>query len=326
MTSRWLAGPHQAENDDLEAMGRFRTAPVPSHPISCSKPVTHPMRIGIKLSQDAPIETYRAIWRIAEEGGFDHCWAMDHLASIGPIGEVRPIFDGWELLAAMAVATERVRLGLLVTGITYRNPALLAKIATTVDHLSEGRLEFGIGAAWAANEHEMYGISGLDHRVGLLSEGLQIVKMLWTQDRTDFDGRYYKMRNAAAEPKPVQKPYPPIWIGAGGPSTMRMTARHADVWNAVGGGTLESTAETSRRLDEECAAIGRDPAEIRRSVQLPAGTDPPELTDRLARFHEAGFTELVVMLSGGSMATPTDPVRTAAQVAERVVPELRRLA
>ncbi len=288
--------------------------------------MTHPLRIGIKLSQDAPIETSRAIWRTAEDGGFDHCWAMDHLASIGPIGDERPIFDGWELLAGMAVATERVRMGLLVTGVTYRNPALLAKIATTVDHLSRGRLEFGIGAAWAANEHEMYEIRGLDHRVGLLSEGLQVVKMLWTQDRTDFDGRYYKLRNAVAEPKPVQKPYPPIWIGAGGPSTLRLTARHADVWNAVGGGTVESAAEASRRLDEECAAIGRDPAEIRRSVQLAAGNDPPELANRLAHFYESGFTELVVMLSGGSMATATDPVQTAAQVAEKVLPELRALA
>ena len=105
---------------------------------------------------------------------------MDHLATIGGIGDDRPIFDGWELLAAMAMATSHVRIGLLVTGITYRNPALLAKIATTVDHLSDGRLEFGIGAAWAANEHEMYGISGLDHRVGLFSEGLQVIRSLWT--------------------------------------------------------------------------------------------------------------------------------------------------
>jgi F420-dependent oxidoreductase-like protein len=287
-----------------------------------------PLRIGIKLSQDAPIETYRTIWRIADEAGFDHCWAMDHLASIGPIGDDRPIFDGWELLAAMAASTERVRMGLLVTGITYRNPALLAKIATTVDHLSGGRLEFGIGAAWAANEHEMYGITGLEHRVGLLSEGLQVLKMLWTQERTDFEGRYYTVRHAVANPKPVQKPYPPIWIGAGGPSTLRLTARHADVWNVSGavGRTVETAVEWSQRLDEECVAIGRDPGEIRRSMQLPAGDDPAELVDRLGRFHEAGFSELVVMLSGGSMPTAGDPARLAAVVAEKVLPEIRALA
>jgi F420-dependent oxidoreductase-like protein len=289
--------------------------------------VTHPLRIGIKLSQDASIETYRQIWRIADESGFDHCWAMDHLATIGPIGDDRPIFDGWALLAAMAAATEQVRIGLLVTGITYRNPALLAKLATTVDHLSGGRLEFGIGAAWAANEHEMYGISGLDHRVGLLSEGLQVLKMLWTQERTDFEGRYYTMRNAVANPKPVQKPHPPIWIGAGGPATLRLAARHADVWNASGGigRTADEAVEGSHRLDEACAAVGRDPGEIRRSVQVAAGDDPAELVDRLGRYHEAGFTELVVMLSGGSMTTASDPVARAALVAEKVLPEMRGL-
>ena len=287
--------------------------------------MAHPLRLGIKLSQDASIDTFRTVWRIAEEGGLDHCWAMDHLATIGSIGDDRPIFDGWELLAGMAVATQRVRIGLLVTGITYRNPALLAKVATTVDHLSGGRLEFGVGAAWAANEHEMYGITGLDHRVGLLSEGLQVIKMLWTQERTDFEGRYFKMRQAVANPKPVQKPYPPIWIGSGGSQTLRLTARHADVWNASGAAnsTLEAAVETSHRLDEECSAIGRDPGEIRRSAQLPAGDDPPELVDRLRRYQEAGFTELVVMLSGGSMPTAKDPARLAAMVAEKVLPGLR---
>jgi probable F420-dependent oxidoreductase len=287
--------------------------------------MAHPLRIGIKLSQDAPIESYRAIWRIADEAGFDHCWAMDHLATIGSIGDDRPIFDGWALLAAMAAATTQVRMGLMVTGITYRNPALLAKLATTVDHLSGGRLEFGLGAAWAANEHEMYGISGLDHRIGLLSEGLQVVRSLWTQERTDFDRRYFQMQNAVANPKPVQNPYPPIWIGAGGPSTLRLTARHADVWNASGaiGRDVESALEGSRQLDEACAAIGRDPTEIRRSVQLPAGGDPAELLERLHHFHEAGFSELIVMLSGGSMPTAKDPVKTAAMVAEQVLPKLR---
>ena len=289
--------------------------------------MTHPLRIGIKLSQDQPIETYRRVWRIAEEGGFDHCWAMDHLASIGSVGDDRPIFDGWELLGAMAVATQRVRMGLMVTGITYRNPALLAKIATTVDHLSGGRLEFGIGAAWAANEHEMYGISGLDHRVGLLSEGVRIMKMLWTQERTNFEGRYFTMRSAVANPKPVQKPYPPIWIGAGGPRTLRLTARHADVWNASGAaGQPEAAMEASKQLDEMCAEIGRDPTEIRRSVQMPAGGDPAELVERLHRQYEAGFTELVVMLSGGNMPTASDPVQVAEMVADKVLPEIRALA
>jgi alkanesulfonate monooxygenase SsuD/methylene tetrahydromethanopterin reductase-like flavin-dependent oxidoreductase (luciferase family) len=285
--------------------------------------MTQPLRVGIKLSQDAPIESYKAVWKIADEARFDHCWAMDHLATIGSIGDDRPIFDGWELLAGMAIATSHVRIGLLLTGITYRNPALLAKLATTVDHLSSGRVEFGIGAAWATNEHEMYGISGLDHRVGLFSEGLQVIRSLWTQERTNFDGRYYKMRNAVANPKPVQKPYPPIWVGSGGPTMLKLTARHADVWNATGS-KVENAVAGSKQLDDACAAIGRDPNEIRRSVQLPAGQDPAEILDRVRGFHEAGFTEIIIMLSGGSMPTNADPVKTAAMLAEKVLPELRR--
>lgn len=287
--------------------------------------MSHPLRVGIKLSQDAPIESYKAIWKIADEARFDHCWAMDHLASIGGVGDDRPIFDGWELLAGMATATTHVRIGLLVTGITYRNPALLAKIATTVDHLSDGRLEFGIGAAWAANEHEMYGISGLDHRVGLFSEGLQVIRSLWTQERTSFDGRYFKMRDAVANPKPLQKPYPPIWVGAGGPTMIKLTARHADVWNVSGsaGRDVESAAAASRQLDQACAAIGRNPDEIRRSVQIPAGEDPSEILERVRAFAEAGFTEVIIMLSGGNMPTSSDPVNTAAMLAERVLPQLR---
>lgn len=294
-----------------------------------SAPRSHPVRLGLKLSQDAPIEAYREVWRTADEARFDHVWAFDHLATIGPVGDDRPVFDGWTLLAAAAAVTSHVRLGLLVTGITYRNPALLAKIATSVDHLSGGRLEFGVGAAWAANEHGMYGISGLEHRVGLLSEGLQVVKSLWTQERTDFDGRYFKMRNAVANPKPVQKPYPPIWIGSGGPTTLRLTARHADVWNvsAAAGRTVEGAIEAAQRLDEACAAIGRDPASIRRSVQVAYAQDQvAALPDTLGRYVEAGFTELVVMVgSSGGGSGPADPASAAAQVAERVLPEVRKL-
>ena len=288
----------------------------------------HQLRVGLKLSQDAPIEAFRQVWKIADEARFDHVWAFDHLATIGPGGDDRPVFDGWTLLAAAAAVTSHVRLGLLVTGITYRNPALLAKLATTVDHLSGGRLEFGVGAAWAANEHEMYGISGLDHRVGLLSEGLQVVKSLWTQERTNFEGRYFKMRNAVANPKPIQKPYPPIWIGSGGPTTLRLTARHADVWNVSGaaGRTIEGALDAAQRLDEACAAIGRDPGSIRRSVQVPYGEAPAATVDLLGRYVEAGFSELIVIAgSSGGAGGPADPARAAAEVAEKVLPELRKL-
>jgi F420-dependent oxidoreductase-like protein len=281
--------------------------------------MTHPLRFGMKLSgQDTTIDALRAVWRIADEAGFDHVWDFDHLASIGDPGPDRPIYEGWALQAAMAEATKRVRIGCMVTGNTYRNPALLAKLAVTVDHLSGGRLEFGIGAAWATIEHSMYGIEGLDHRVGRLSESLQIIKSLWTEERTNFDGRYYKMNDAIANPKPIQKPYPPIWIGASGPSTIRLVARHADVWN-IGGGEPNRVTQLIGTLEEACSAIGRESSEIRRSIQLRwDGNDAPRLVEQCAQYSELGITEQVIYLDG------EHPEAVAAKLAD-VLPDLRRI-
>jgi len=279
----------------------------------------HPLRFGLKLSgQDTTIEALRGVWRIADESGFDHVWDFDHLASIGDGGPDRPVFEGWTLQAAMAEATKRVRIGCLVTGNTYRNPALLAKEAVTVDHLSGGRLEFGIGAAWAEIEHQMFGFDGLDHRVGRLSESLQIIKSLWAEGRTNFDGRYYHFKDAIANPKPIQKPYPPIWIGASGATTLRLVARHADVWN-IAGGDPDRVKELTTMLDEACGAVGRDPAEIRRSLQFGwDGKDRRELIELSARYLELGVTEQVVYLRGA------EPERLAEKIAE-ALPDLRKL-
>src|SRR5260370_26890606 len=161
-------------------------------------------------------------------------------------------------------------------------------MAVTIDHLSDGRLEFGIGAGWAESEHTMYGIEGLDHRVGMLSESLRIIKSLWTEERTNFDGRYYHFKDAIANPKPVQKPYPPIWIGASGATTLRLVARHADVWNSPGGDP-EKVTELTAMPEEGWASVGRDPSEIRRA--LPSRWDcpnPPELPEAVASFLEMG--------------------------------------
>jgi F420-dependent oxidoreductase-like protein len=280
----------------------------------------HPLRFGLKLSgQDTTVEALRTVWRIADEAGFDHVWDFDHLAAIGDGGPDRPIFEGWTLQAAMAQATKRVRIGCLVTGNTYRHPVLLAKEAVTVDHLSGGRLEFGIGAAWAEIEHTMYGIEGLDHRVGRLSESLQIIESLWTQERTSFDGRYYHLNDAIANPKPVQKPHPPIWIGASGESTLRLVARHADVWNAAGGGDADKMKELIAKLEDACGAVGRDMSEIRRSLQFGwDGADRGSLLEDSARYLELGFTEQVIYLRG------SDPGALASKTAD-LLPDLRRL-
>lgn len=281
--------------------------------------MAHPLRFGVKASgQNISIEQLRAVWRVADEAGFDHLWDFDHLASIGPTGQDRPIYEGWALQAAMAEATKRVRIGCLVTGNTYRNPALLAKLAVTVDHLSGGRLEFGIGAAWATIEHDMFGFPGLDHRVGLLSESLQIIKSLFTKERTNFDGRYYHFKDAIANPKPIQKPYPPIWIGAQGDTTLRLTARHGDVWN-ISGGDPKSVGELIKKFDDVCGAVGRNPAEVRRSLQYQwDGKDRGALVDMAGKYYELGVTEQVVYTGG------EHPDRMAEQIAE-VLPDLRRL-
>ena len=279
----------------------------------------HPLRFGLKLSgQDTSVEELRGIWRIADEAGFDHVWDFDHLAAIGPDGPDRPIFEGWALQAAMAQATKRARIGCLVTGNTYRNPALLAKLAVTVDHLSGGRLEFGIGAAWAKIEHEMYGFDGLDHRVGWLSESLQIMKSLFTQERTTFEGRYYHFKDAIANPKPVQKPHPPFWIGASGRNTLRLVARYADVWN-IAGGDPKAVKELVPMFEEACGAVGRDSSEIRRSIQFGwDGRDRDELIQVSGSYLAHGVTEQVVYLRGA------EPIALADKIAV-LLPELRRL-
>ena len=281
--------------------------------------MAHPLRVGLKASGQAiTIEELRACWRIAEDAGFDHLWDFDHLASIGPAGPDRPVYEGWALQAAMAEATKRVRIGCLVTGNTYRHPVVLAKLAVTVDHRSGGRLELGIGAAWAEIEHQMYGIEGLDHRVGRLSESLQIIKSLFTQDRTNFEGRYYHLTDAIANPKPIQKPHPPIWIGASGETTLRLTARHADVWN-ISGGDPATVKELVAKFDEICGSVGRDPFEVRRSLQYGwDGKDKAQLVELSGQYLELGVTEQVLYLRA------EQPERLAEKIAE-ALPALRKL-
>ncbi len=259
------------------------------------------MRYGLKLTQLAPIEEFRAVWRIADEGGFDHVWNMDHFAALGgdPTGD---IFEAWTLLAAMAEATTRVRIGCMVTGNTYRHPGVLAKTAVTVDHLSGGRLEFGLGAAWAENEHTMLGLDfgTVGTRADRLDEACRIIRSLWTEPMTTFDGVHYRLQDAIAEPKPVQQPHPPIWIGGSGRKrTLRIVAEHADVWNAAGG-SPEEMAELSAVLERHCADVGRDPASIRRSVQLRLPTPLDDLVGIVEGHAEVGVTEIIFVLAAGS--------------------------
>lgn len=258
------------------------------------------MRVGLKLAQRAPVEEYRTVWRIADEEGFDSLWTIDHFATVNgePTGD---IFEAWTLLATMAEATSRVRIGCTVTGNTYRHPAVLAKMAVTVDHFSAGRLDFGPGAGWAEAEHTMLGLEfgTVGERMDRLEEACQVIRSLWTTPRTTFRGRHYQLSEAIAEPKPVQRPYPPIWIGGvGRKRTLRIAAQYADVWNAPGG-TPGRFAELSKVLDEHCAAIGRDPATIRRTVQLRLPDPPFDLAPLVEQFARAGASEVILVTTSG---------------------------
>ncbi|MFL6117782.1 MAG: LLM class F420-dependent oxidoreductase [Catenulispora sp.] len=277
------------------------------------------LRIGIKLSQHATIDELKRVWRIADEAGFDHVWNMDHFATInGP--DDGDIFEAWTELAGMAALTTRVRVGCSVTGNTYRHPGELAKMAVTVDHLSGGRLEFGIGAAWAENEHTMFGLpfgTAVD-RADRLEEALKILTSLWTQPRTTFDGKHYQLKDAVSEPKPVQTPYPPIWIGGTGRKrTLRMAAEYAAVWNAPGG-RPEQLAELSEVLDRHCADLGRDPGSIRRSVQIRTSDDDDDLLRRVEEFAAIGVSDPLLVLTG------ENPVARAERAAE-LLPRLREI-
>jgi F420-dependent oxidoreductase-like protein len=273
--------------------------------------------LGIKLSsQGCSLADLRAVWRIADDAGFDHLWGFDHLAPIFT-DEDEDVLEGMTLLAAMAEATSRVRIGLLVTANTYRHPALVAKMATTIDHLSDGRLEFGIGASGAEAEHTMLGIpfGSASERIRQLDEALTVVRSLWTDDRTTFAGRHYHLTDAVSLPKPVQRPCPPIWVGGAGEQlTLRVVARHADVWNVIG--SVEEAARKASILDEHCTEVGRDPAAVRRSVQPRFDhAEPNRMVDLLHEYRAAGFTDNVVYVPPG-----TDPVRAATIAAEQVLP------
>jgi F420-dependent oxidoreductase-like protein len=210
-------------------------------------------------------------WQQAERLGYESAWLYDHFIPI--VGNKNgPAFEGWTLLSALAARTEKIRIGILVTGNTYRNPAILAKMATTVDHVSNGRLDFGIGAAWEEFEHTAYGIPfyTAKERAERLGEALEVIRRLWTADHPSYSGRFYRLHEAPFVPKPVQKPHPPIVIGGKGEKwIMPLVARYADEWNVPIG---VSPAEMKKRLaivEAECRRVGRSPCVERVSVFLP---------------------------------------------------------
>ncbi len=278
------------------------------------------VRFGIKVAQmTGTYEGIRDAWLEADRLGFDTAWAHDHLLNQNDLSA--PEEEGWTILAALLALSSRIRGGLMVTANTFRHPGVLAKMVTTIDRISNGRVEVGLGAGWLVDEHEQYGIPlpPPGERLRMLDEACQVMLALWTQQRATFEGKHYRLREAYHEPKPIQQPHPPIWIGGSGPKrTLRITARYADVWNAAGGSPQE-VAESSAILDRHCADVGRDPSQIRRSVQFRVGDqDLDQVRATAEGYLKVGVTDFLLIVHG------PEPVAIAEQLAAQL-PRLRDL-
>lgn len=281
-----------------------------------------PLRFGIKTAPQST--TYADILRVWQEADtipvIEHAWLFDHFAPINQKLD-DPCLEGWTTLAALAAATQRLRLGLMVTGNTYRHPAVLTKIALTTDVISNGRLDFGIGAGWNEYEHASMGLDlyAPGERIRRLDEACAIYKSLATQHLTTFEGRYYQLHEARSEPKGVQRPYPPITIGGSGEKlTLRVVAKHADIWNFVGGGVALFQHKDSV-LRDHCTAIGRDEATIERSVQVPVKYDDFAETIATAQgYISAGVTHVILNL------TYPYPDAIVTRIAEEIIPQLHQ--
>jgi alkanesulfonate monooxygenase SsuD/methylene tetrahydromethanopterin reductase-like flavin-dependent oxidoreductase (luciferase family) len=221
------------------------------------------MRFGLCTDQNLPWPTLVERWQHFERLGFDSVWDCDHFNQ--PSRPTGPYYEGWTLLAALAARTERIRVGVLVSCNTFRHPALLAHQAMTVDHVSNGRLELGLGAGWYVPEHEQFGLPfpAPGELVGRFHEAVRIVDALLRHGPATFTGRYYRLAGAHLRPPVIQKPRPPLTLGAHRPRMLRICAEYADGWNSFG--TVDEMRERNRILDEHCAAIGRNPREIWRS-------------------------------------------------------------
>jgi F420-dependent oxidoreductase-like protein len=281
------------------------------------------LRFGIQTPQYRTWPELVERWRLVEALGFDSCWLADHY--VPPFWVEGPFLEAWTLLAALATKTERIRLGVLVSCNTFRHPPLVAKQAATVDHLSSGRLEFGLGAGWFVAEHEMFGVDFPEapELVGRFREAVELVDLLLRQDVTTYEGTYYRVKEALFRPGPVQQPRPPLTLGAHGPRMLRIVARYGDRWNS--NVPVAEMAERNRVLDEQCAAVGRDPRAIVRShlyvtALLPderPWDSPDAFRDFVGRLREAGVSEFILH------PPPDSKIGMLERVAAEVIPELR---
>ncbi len=258
------------------------------------------MRFGIDISQ------HQLTWdqlvsraRMAEDANLDGVWVFDHFTALysDPMG---PCLEGWTLLAGLARETSRIRLGTLVTGMTHRHPSVLATQVVTVDHLSEGRVECAVGAAWNEPEHRALGIPfpPVAERMDRFEEGVQVLRSLFTQDHSSFEGRYFRLDDATYHPRPIQQPSPPIWVGGTGPRrTLPIAGRYADAWHgwADDGAGL---AAMSAIIDRAAEEAGRDPATILRASSLSISEDWDEVRRAYDWMAAGGIGYLVISWPG----------------------------
>jgi F420-dependent oxidoreductase-like protein len=274
------------------------------------------VRVGLDVAQ------HRLSWhellarvRFGEEAGFDGAWVFDHFEPLYGEGP-GPCLEAYTVLAALAAATSRIRLGALVTGVTYRHPSVLAAEAVTVDHVSDGRLELGLGAGWHEGEHRALGIPfpPARERIDRLEEALRAVVALMTTEGATVDGRYHRLRHATYLPRPVQRPHPPLWVGAGGVRrTIPLAARYADVWHCFGPtDTLRAKAAV---LDEHARRAGRDPASITRATSLSLSQPWDRVRATALELADAGFSYLVA-------DWPSEGQGRVEEFADRLLPEL----
>jgi alkanesulfonate monooxygenase SsuD/methylene tetrahydromethanopterin reductase-like flavin-dependent oxidoreductase (luciferase family) len=268
-----------------------------------------PLSFGIKTSQmGATYEQILKVWREADQiPVFEHAWLWDHMVPLR--GDIKgAALEAWTLLGALAAETSRLRLGVIVTSNRLRSPTLLAKMAATVDHIADGRLVLGIGAGGsrvagdnpAVREFEAYGVPLVSpgEAVRDLAQSCDVIRRMWTEDEPfDFDGPSIRLRGAVCEPKPVQKPHPPVLIGGLGDRLLRVVAEHADIWNYPGVPSPQFR-ERNQVLEQHCAAIGRDSSEIVRSMQTIVRCDDPgepaATRARLLEMIDAGVSHIVI--------------------------------
>jgi F420-dependent oxidoreductase-like protein len=309
------------------------------------------LRFGVQTApHNCTWQQLSAAWKLIDKLGYDTAWTFDHFFAIlsDPSG---PCFEGWIALAALAAQTSRVKAGVLVTGNTYRNPAVLASMGKTLDHATEGRLIMGIGAGWFESEHQAYDVPFYTtaERIRRLDEAAEVIKLLWTEKQANFEGQYYNLKQAYCEPKPVQKPYPPIMIGGAGEKlTLKVVAKHADIWNTFGSPAIfrqkitvlrdhcakvgrniddieiswaglalvtESTQEKEQAVKRMAAAFGSSPEQIEPALLVGSAA---EIRDRIGQFVEAGVTHFIGLCPG-----PFDHghlTRFAEEVADKLRP------